>query len=206
MNTLPGKQSVCVYVGATHYFAQNEILPEYAVKNLEKINNISVRNEKKAAFGVLNFALEHIGIDASVRDCFLSMSGKPIHKRFSFSITHSKGVVAVAVCTMGNLGIDVESAESRKRTDRLLDKILCDGEEEMDSLVLWTKKEAIFKCEGKSKVFAPSMIKTADARTKSIKFSFEEKEFVLTVATEEREINAEFFLAPGGEHLTFSEI
>ena len=206
MNMLIEKQSVCVYVGAVYNFAQNEILPEYAKKRMEKISNLSVRDEKKAGFGVLNYALEHMGIDADARNCFLSMSGKPIHKRFSFSISHSKGLVAVAVCLLGNVGIDIEPLESRERTDRVLKRILCDGEEGTDSLVLWTRKEAVFKCRGNSKSFKPNKIGTKDEKIKSIKFSFEEKDFVLSVSAEGREINAEFFLAPSGEHLTFSEI
>ena len=205
MNNLTEKQSVYVYVGSVEYFAENGILPQFADDDMKKIRNIRVRNEKKAGYGLLAFAMEKMGADADVKDCFLSITGKPIHKSFNFSISHSQGVVALAVSRSCGVGIDIEPQKNEKRTEKLLKKMMCDGEETINSLVLWTKKEAIFKCEEKEKVFKPNKINTMNYSTKSIKFDFEKEEFVLSIAGK-KEMDAVFFSAPCGDEIVFGEI
>ena len=204
MDKLTEKQSVNVYVGKASHFAQNENLPDFVLSDLKKIRNVRVRNEKKAGYGLLAFAIEKMGIDADVRDCFLSKTGKPLHNSFEFSISHSNGIVALAISLTDSVGIDVEPLNKAKRTEKLLKKMMCDGEETISSLVLWTKKEAIFKFDGKERVFKPKTINTFDYNTKSVEIRFEE-EFILSLAGK-KELDAVFFSAPDGEEIVFSEI
>ncbi len=205
MDKLTEKQSVNVYVGKVSHFAQNENLPDFVCSDLKKIRNIRVRNEKKAGYGILAFAIEKMGIDADVRDCFLGKTGKPLHNSFDFSISHSNGVVALAISLSDSVGIDVEPLNKAKRTDKLFKKTMCDGEETISSLVLWTKKEAIFKFEGKERGFKPKTINTIDYNTKSVKFDFEKEEFVLSIAGKKK-MDAVFFSAPCGDEIVFGEI
>lgn len=193
---------VYVYVGAVNHFKDNDVMPEYAIRKVKTIRNEKAINEKKASFGLLTFALDSQGISADVRDCFLGDTGKPMHKSFDFSIAHSHGIVAVAV---GNVGIDAEPLESEKRTEKVLKRITREGEENINSLVLWTQKEAVFKCKGEEKGFLPHAVKTLDYQTKSVKFSFEEKSFIMSLAGKEK-FDAEFFVAPSGEKLDYNEV
>ena len=196
---------VYVYVGEVNDFAQNEILPEYALGRVEATSNERVISEKKAVYGVLGFVLKHLGIMADVRECFLSETGKPMHENFNFSISHSKGVACVCVSLSDSIGVDIEPLESEKRTEKLFDRIKCHGEENVNSLVLWTQKEAAFKCAGTEKSFVPKVINTLDYKTKSLKFELGEKSFILSLAGNEN-FDAEFFTLPNGKKMIYSEI
>lgn len=186
-----------VYIGAVNDFKENSVLPEYALRNFKTISNERVLNEKKASFGLLAFALEHLGISADVRDCFLSEKGKPMHKSFNFSISHSHDLVAVAV---GDAGIDIEPLNNEKRTEKVLKRILCKGEENINSLVLWTQKEAAFKYGGKEKSL--SEVNTRDYETKSAKFVFGDENYIISLASKGK-FDAEFFIAPSVEKLNW---
>lgn len=173
-----------IYIGAVEDFSQHSHLPDYAVKSLEKTKNKRSAEEKKAGYGLLDYALKQMNINSDVTECFLSETGKPLHKDFCFSVSHSSGVVAVAISSKP-LGIDVELCDNEKRTERLKQKILHENETNENTLVLWTIKEAVFKFDGKEKVFIPSSIDTTEFNSKTFKFTWQGKNFILSVAADD---------------------
>jgi len=75
-----------------------------------------------------------------------------------FSISHSDGLVLLAVSDLGEIGCDVESLARPLRNEAAIRrKIAGPGEEDVPLLTLWVKKEAIFKAGGPGKIFYPAM-------------------------------------------------
>jgi phosphopantetheinyl transferase len=75
-----------------------------------------------------------------------------------FSISHSGGLVLLAVSGLGEVGCDVED-ETRplRNPERIREKIALPGEEGVPLLRLWVKKEAVFKAGGGGRVYYPAM-------------------------------------------------
>ena len=182
MNMSAERQTIRVYIAPIENYKENLILPEYAQLRIAKMGNERKKREKAAGYGLLQYAIGDMGINAGVRDCFLTETGKPVHNDFAFSITHADGVVAVAVSDSGSVGVDIEPKNNEVRTDKLLDKIITSEEKYDNSLVLWTKKEACFKYMGKERIFTPKIINTEELNTKSIAFKMDNKDFVLSLA------------------------
>ena len=74
-------------------------------------------------------------------------NGKPyIPNYLKFNITHTKGIIAIAV-SQKEVGIDIENA-SRSVDERLSKMFLNDGENSYSPIQTWTIKESIIKCLG----------------------------------------------------------
>lgn len=173
-----------IYVGAVADFSQNDKLPDYALKSLEKLKIENRIKEKRAGYGLLDYAFKQSNLDADVTKCFLNETGKPMHKDFYFSISHSSEIVAIAISS-APLGIDIEPCGNEKRTDRLKEKIIHKNEKCGNTLALWTVKEAIFKFSGKDKTFIPSSINTTKFNSKTFRFFWENKEFIMSVVADD---------------------
>jgi len=75
-----------------------------------------------------------------------------------FSISHSFGMVLLAVSDLGEIGCDVELLDRPLRNEEAIRrKIALPGEESVPLLTLWVKKEAIFKAGGPGRIFYPAM-------------------------------------------------
>lgn len=172
-----------IYIGAVEDFADTDQLPEYAIKSLDKNKNNRSVTEKKAGYGLLHYATRHMNIDADTKECFLSKTGKPLHNDFCFSVSHKSGLAAVAVSSEP-LGIDVELCDNEKRTDRLKQKIFHKNETFGNTLAIWTLKEAAFKFSEKDEFFTPSSIDTSKLNSKTVKFTWHCKKFILSVVAD----------------------
>lgn len=171
--------TVDIYIGAVKDFSDFDQMPAYMEEKLKKIKNQQSVVEKKAGYGLLHHAVGNI---YDIKKCYLSKTGKPLHKDFCFSVSHSSGLVAVAVSS-SPVGIDIEKCDRQKRTDKLIKKILHENEKDNDSLVLWTVKEAAFKFTEKEKIFIPSSIDTTKFNSKTVKFTWNGTEYILSVVS-----------------------
>ncbi len=121
-------------------FTFKKELPRSILEYISLKHNANL-NSSLYAWGLLN---ERVNADLSKVE-FLE-SGKPTLNGLSFSISHSKGYVAIAYSYSPiNLGIDIEKIEN-KNLD-FLSKILKDFEnkDKNSQYRLWTKHEATVK-------------------------------------------------------------
>lgn len=174
-----------VYVAEVSRFADNTVLPAYAAKELKKITSERVIAEKRAGYGLLKYAADRMDGKLNIKKCTLSKTGKPEHKSFCFSISHSDGLAAAAVSS-APVGIDIEAESVFAERERFGQLILHESEKalENDMLHIWTKKEAIFKQRGTEAQFRPNETDTTTANTKSFRLSFGGKSFILTIAAD----------------------
>ncbi len=124
---------------------------------LAKKSNAESARESLAALVLLGRAAEWMGIETDELALARSQNGKPFFKggEAEFSLTHSRGYVAVALSDEGEVGIDLESSEYDKdKAKRIAERYFCDGEKEEflhspeSFLRIWTKKEAYVKLLG----------------------------------------------------------
>jgi len=193
-----------VYIGKIRDFSENNVFPSYVKKELKKISNPEVAERKKAAYGLMDFAFRKEGKGFRVKKCFLSESGKPLHKDFCFSVSHSGNLVAVAV-SAAPVGIDIEVNETNENTEKLGERILCGDEKMAAPLVLWTLKEAAFKFSGKDSVFDASKVDTSEYTGKSWHFSYGDRAFIVSVVSDCL-LRMNFHKLPENETLKVEEI
>ena len=138
---------ISVYILDTRKVTLNELfsfanLDDEEVKSLEKYKVIEVKKEKVAS---LYFKNKYIG-ETTVNDF-----GKPISDKCYFNISHSKGVVVLAISQKHDIGVDVEVI--REKDEDLVKYISSDVEyafikNELDFFSVWTNKESLVKCLG----------------------------------------------------------
>lgn len=142
-------------------------------RNLEITNttNLEIKKEKYWAWKTLEYAvLRSFAISIEELNPCKLPNGKWISDKCYFSISHSDGLVAVAVST-DVVEIDIENKNNFiKKFDgkeKELNKIF--GTKKvysLDELIkIWTQKEATFKAS-KSKIFVPKKIKPKFSETK----------------------------------------
>ncbi len=149
-----------------------ELVPKERNEEVKSCKNEEVKREKYYVWKLLEYALERtFGKKLKKLDIYKSNSGKWECDGYEFSLSHSHGVVAVAV-SRRKVGVDIELKKELRVN--IADKILSDKEaeefngvaqnERNDWLIKkWTQKESAFKLNGK----AVSSIK--DIPTDSVK-------------------------------------
>ena len=147
-----------------------DVFPKARAKEIGNCTNEKVRIQKYWAWRILELAVK-----TSIRKPIASVrftktaNGKWIADGFEFSITHTDGMVAVAVSN-APVGIDAERVTAfhekwadKNMSDALTAKILTSDERAPETtdelLLLWTKKESAYKRLGKGK-FSPKKIRT----------------------------------------------
>ena len=109
----------------------------------EGITNEVVLREKKASFYLKN---KYIG------EYQISSSGKPVSNNAYFNISHSHGVVVLAINDNHPVGVDIELI--RDMDDNFKRYVCDDGEYELSKdnneefFKIWTNKESLLKCLG----------------------------------------------------------
>lgn len=191
---------ISVYVGEVKDFCGFDGLPRYVRRELKKITSEQARNEKTAGYGLVAFGAEQLPGKPDVKKCFLGKTGKPLHKAFCFSVSHSGGLVAAAV-SAAPVGIDLEACDNPE----LARRILCKNEQTDDPILLWTMKEAAFKLSGKEKIFRPENTDISLFNTSSVTFEALGKRFVLTAAADVV-LNLHFHSAPKDSCLCFTAV
>ena len=117
-------------------------LSEEERQSLEKYKAIEVKKEKIVS---LYFRNKYIG------ETYENEFGKPLSKNVFFNISHSKGVVVLAISESHNIGVDVEVIRNK---DEDLVKYISNEKElafiknEFDFFSMWTNKESLVKCLG----------------------------------------------------------
>ena len=175
-------------------------LPLYIKSQIDSVNSESLKEQKLTAYSLLYKGAKRIfNIDLGEDKFFINEHGKPLHKKFAFSITHTKNVVAVAF-SMQNVGVDIEKLS---RFDKFkLPSImgLAYHLSKKTYCLEWTKKEACFKINGGA-VFSPAKIDTSKYITKTKEIVLDGESYYLTLAkdvdftatyiTNDNEINSE---------------
>ena len=118
-------------------------------------NNESVKDSLTALI-LLSKLVKKLGADVDSLVLCREKNGRPYFENSSldFSITHSHGVVAVAITDSGRVGIDVESSNmTPERAERLAQRYLSAKEASSLSSVedffsVWTEREAYVKQNG----------------------------------------------------------
>ncbi|MBR2969673.1 MAG: lecithin retinol acyltransferase family protein [Clostridia bacterium] len=176
-----------VYIAPVARFLDNNTLPKYTKQELKKITNKSLRDQKISAYGLLKYALEKsLGITEDFKYLKKLKNGKPISKDYKFSISHTNDLVAVVVSKC-DVGLDLEVVNCLADPFRLKESLIANGEEiatddYKDLVGIWTKKEAIFKYKNEN-IFNPKEIHHNSENTKTIDLHYEDKDYVLSIAT-----------------------
>lgn len=136
-----------IYVIDTRPLYISDLLSSVYLKesDLEAVSKYKVdeaKKEKAASFILKN---KYIG------DYSLSPKGKPVSENTFFNITHSHGVVMLAVNQTSPVGIDLEKI--RKMEDDFKRYVTSDEEygaikTDSDFFKLWTNKESLLKAVG----------------------------------------------------------
>ena len=86
-----------------------------------------------------------------IKDIYLNEHGKPLSKDIFFNISHSKGLVVIAISNDSNIGVDVERI--RDFDAKMIDYISFKEEkafikDNKSFYKIWTNKESLVKCVG----------------------------------------------------------
>ncbi|MBR6514655.1 MAG: 4'-phosphopantetheinyl transferase superfamily protein [Clostridia bacterium] len=173
--------TVTVYIAKISPDVRTE-LPCYI--NTADITNPNVLAEKHSAYSLLYRGVkEEYGINMDVSLLTRSENGKPEYPDICFSISHTKGLCAVALSPC-EVGVDIEEEINTQRAERIRKNVLHQNESpNADITELWTKKEAIFKLSG-GKAFIASDIDTAAYNTDTYKYTYDGKSYTVSVATD----------------------
>lgn len=190
-----------VYVSSVSRFKDFKKLPKYAKKELKSVKNDSLKNQKRCAYGLLDYAMQSsFKKPLDIKSMSKDERGKPFMADYFFSISHTNDLVCVAV-SKENVGVDIEELKPHQTLEKAKERILHENEQtevldDEKALTLWTKKEAIYKLDDSIKVFIPKEIDTTKYQTKAEKLVFEDKTFIVS-ASARTVINVNFLTIDG---------
>lgn len=183
---------VTLYIAHTSFFrGSGEVVCAARAEEIAACQSEQVRWQKHAVWKLLEHALaETYGLDVSSL-VFRKEGERWRCAECEFSLSHSGEAVAVAL-SRGRVGIDLERCGAAGRlgerilTEREKNTALGLAEEKRDThvCVLWTKKEAIFKC-GNDKVFVPRKIEGDALPTLTFRVYGMEKYFLSVAAKQD---------------------
>jgi len=165
------------------------VYPPERDAEIQACGNSAVKCGKYTVWALLEYAAKRT-MDKDIKNCSFKKksNGKWVCDGFRFSLSHTAGYAAVAI-SGEDVGVDIESPEkykkdvSRKVPD-LMDKICTekeragyDAENLTDFLILWTKKEAIYKCK-EPEGFYPKQIESGNYSTKTYRIEGECELFI----------------------------
>ncbi len=176
------------------YFSQipetldyEKLYPEERNAEIINIDNPSIKKEKYWAWKTLEYAmLRSFGIRLEKTGLRKAESGKWICNNHFISISHSTGLVCVAVSTE-NVGIDIESVTDFNNKFASHEKQLCNhlgvnSKFKLKELLdIWTQKEANYKGLRRQKPFNPRKIKINKKCTNTFHRIFNGKEYCYSI-------------------------
>lgn len=183
-----------VYISALPSCEPTGILvPKERDDEVRAAGSETVRREKYFVWRLLESALwSSLGVTLDEAGLYKSASGKWMSRVCEISLTHSKGLIAVAISSMP-VGIDVEQMiepRARRFAERILTdaefvryNMLGDNEQNVYLTECWTRKEAVFKMEN-SDAFIPNAYESENGNTACRRLEHGGKEYVLAVASE----------------------
>lgn len=185
--------SVAVYLSRTS--SAKDLADIYPLERKEEILNCSskkVIDEKYSSWKLLEKALKkQWSVELKDAQPKKTANGKWVIKGGYFSLSHSCGVVAVALSKMP-VGVDIEldflpkdNLEKRILTEKELGVFYSLKEQDKAGFLsaVWTKKESVFKMLGVGN-FSPNQIEYENYFTATKKASLLGKNFYISVATE----------------------
>lgn len=170
----------------------DKVYPEARNEEIARVTNYKVKLEKFVAWKLLRHAVMNaFGDELESLKLEKQMSGKWTCDKFYFSISHSHGMVAVAVSKKA-VGVDVELLEIPK--ENAIERVLTPLERaELESIneekrweflvETWSKKESLFKAKGEDK-FYPSKLDTIGKNIVTKRVKIDNKQYVLSVYSE----------------------
>ena len=178
------------------------VYPKERQDLIESTKNPTVRRARYCVWRLFEYALKNsLGFEIKNIDVYRSESGKWLSDDFYFSLSHTDGIVAVAISDFP-VGIDVEKVREVD-VDAFSKRVLTENERNALSLMaspcdniikLWTAKESIYKMLGTSP-FVPSKIDVADYRIATFQEYLGDDKYYLTVSsaisTEARKFSVE---------------
>jgi phosphopantetheine--protein transferase-like protein len=171
-------------------YSFSTLYPDERQEEIEGVSNLKVKEEKYFVWKLLEYALMRTyGYKINKLNFSKSKEGKWLLKECYISLSHSNGIVAVAL-SKKPIGVDIEVIEKPKNSaiERVLvKKEAKEYEKAQDKngylLTAWSKKESAFKCKGKGK-FTPSKINTIDYDFFEKTVALNGREYILTVCSE----------------------
>lgn len=150
-----------------------------------------VKAQKYCAWKLLEYALLKT-FNTKIKNLEFSITkqGKWLCNNCYFSISHSHGVVAVALSNMP-VGIDVEKFEMPKKdiskhifTDSELEEYFLVKDKWQHVITCWSKKESVYKKGGEGN-FNPKKIQLSDSNVIASNICLNGQEYVLSVCADE---------------------
>ena len=161
--------------------------------HIAQISNVQTKREKYYVWKLLEYGLDRsLGLKIKNMTFTKAENGQFLNDQVCFSLSHSKGALAVAV-SRAPVGVDIECMDLPRHPD-LPRRIMTDGEyaafeqlSQVDQhsylLRLWTAKEALFKASGGDR-FQPQAQNTQGASFRSFQKNVGGSLFALSVATD----------------------
>ena len=168
------------------------LYPESRYREILECKNENAKREKYLVWKLLEQVIRFAtNLEFANLKFTKTANGKWICPDLYFSLSHADGVVCAAVSDH-LIGVDVEAVKQIRPA--LADKILTDRERETmavlperdrDRFLLdaWVKKESIFKMHG-GEALLPNRTESASPEVKAYTVTALDREYVLSVATE----------------------
>ncbi len=154
----------------------SSVFPKEREEEILSCSNNKVRLEKYFVWKLLEYGMKNsLGLEFEKQNFRKLECGKWVCDSCCFSLSHSEGLVAVAV-SLKPVGIDIEyikdsdfKAAKRAFSDSELEEFeKLDTTEKTDFFFKkWTQKESTFK-KGEAKVFSPSSIEKFEGESRVI--------------------------------------
>jgi len=133
------------------------VLSDTERRKAESLSIEKRRNEYIVGHALIRYLLQELtGLPAASHTVLTTDAGKPICEDGpGVSISHSRGMVACAASELGEIGIDIQFADSERETDRLAAEYFSPAEKNWLNTqpreafyMLWALKEAWLKALG----------------------------------------------------------
>ncbi len=159
--------------------ADFSVYPPERQAEIDAVSHPRVKAEKYCVWQLLAYAVRRsLGKDISSLTFKRTGTGKWTCREAFFSLSHSRGLVAVAI-SHKPVGVDIEARSSLENlsmykkilTPEEIDRFekLPDDGKQMYLVQMWTKKESRFKCSDGDR-FMPTHITAEDTVTREIRF------------------------------------
>ena len=168
-----------------------EVYPKQRDMEISGVTSKEVKEQKYCAWKLLEYALfKTFGTEITNLEFSKTEYGKWVCNGHYFSISHSHGVVAVALSTKP-VGIDVEKFEPPKNdiakhifTDSELEEYFLAKDKWQHVITAWSKKESVYKKQGVGN-FNPKNISLCENNIETSNISFKGQEYVLSVCADD---------------------
>ena len=175
-----------IYIAKISRFENNKRFPKYAKHEINACKNESLKNQKRAMYGLLAYAIKGTyGKSLNLKNLSKDERGKPRLKDYFVSFSHTDELVCVAVSKV-NIGVDIEMVKEHKALDPLKNHVISENEKAQslkELLAIWTKKEAIYKLDDSIEKYIPSKINSNDYNTKTVSLFLGEDEYLVSLAS-----------------------